>query len=268
MTPISRFRQTTFRLLACLLMALVAAQIADAAGKTVIYKDGATELEGYLAMPAKVDTSMPAILVVHDWKGNGDYSMRRADMLAEEGFVAFAVDIYGKGVRPQTNDEARTEATKYYIDRGLMQRRMLAAFEEVKRVKGVDSKRIGAMGYCFGGQAALEIARAGADVVGVISFHGSLVPADTNHLKPITAKVLVFHGADDPFVSAENIAAFQKEMNAAKVDWELVMYSGAVHSFTKKEAGNDLSQGQAYNERADKRSWEQMDDFWEECFGE
>lgn len=239
-----------------------------AAGKTLIYKDGTTELEGYLAIPEHPKASMPGVLVIHDWLGNSEYSRMRADMLADLGYVALAVDVYGKGVRPANNDEAGKEAGKYYADRGLYQRRLTVALEELKKVSGVDPKRLGAMGYCFGGQGALELARSGADLAGIVSFHGSLVPPDSTHVKPIKAKVLVCHGAADPFVSKENIAHFADEMNAGKVTWEFVEYSGAVHSFTKKAAGDDPSKGQAYNERADKRSWDSMKSFWKECFGE
>ena len=233
-------------------------------GKSVDYKDGDTVLEGYLAKPDK-DVVAPAVLVIHQWGGLGEYEKRRADMLAQMGYVAFAVDVYGKGVRP-TGQARGQMAGKYKGDRALFRGRLTAALDFVRTVPGVDNSRVAAIGYCFGGTGALELARSGADILGAVSFHGGLDGANPETASQIKAKVLVLHGADDPFVPAKDITAFMEEMRAGKVDWSMVSYGNAVHSFTEVEAGNDNSRGAAYNAEADKRSWEAMQDFLAEIF--
>jgi dienelactone hydrolase len=230
------------------------------------YKDGETLLEGYLAFDEHDTRLRPAILVVHDWMGLGAHYRAIADRLAKMGFAAFAVDMYGEGVRPSNAQQAAGFAKTYKSDRELMRRRILAALEHVKSFDFVDRSRIGAIGYCFGGTVVLELARSGADVRGVVSFHGGLetpVPVST---KTIRGGVLVLHGADDPLVPPEEVAGFQREMRAAGVDWQMVYYANAVHSFTNPAAGNDNSKGVAYNERADKRSWVAMESFFRELF--
>jgi dienelactone hydrolase len=192
---------------------------------------------------------------------------KRAEQLAALGYVAFAADIYGKGVRPATPELSGKEAGKYRgKDRGPMRARAAAGLATLAGFPQVDASRLAVIGYCFGGTAALELARSGAQVLGTVSFHGGLdtpVPADA--LK-IRGKVLVLHGADDPHVPPEQVASFQQEMRLAKVDWEMVYYGGAVHSFTNPDSGNDPSKGAAYNKAADKRSWEQMKLFFAEIF--
>lgn len=233
-------------------------------GNSVDYKDGDTVLEGYLAKPDK-DIVAPAVLVIHQWGGLGDYEKRRADMLAKMGYVAFAVDVYGKGVRP-TGQARGQMAGKFKGDRPLFRQRLSAALDYVRGVPGVDKKRVAAIGYCFGGTGALELARSGADILGAVSFHGGLDGANPETAKQIKAKVLVLHGADDPFVPAKDITAFMEEMRAGKVDWSMISYGNAVHSFTEVEAGNDNSRGAAYNAEADRRSWDAMQDFLGEIF--
>ena len=231
----------------------------------VEYRQGDQALEGYLAYDAKLAAKRPGILVVHDWTGVGPTVKMRTEQLAKLGYTAFAADIYGKGIRPGQN-EAGAVAAKYKEDRKLMRLRILAALDELKKQKTVDPSRIGVMGYCFGGTVALELARAGADVKGVITFHGGLDTPTPQDAKNIKGKVLVLHGADDPFVRPEQVKAFEDEMRAGGVDWELVKYSKAVHSFTIPDAGGDNSKGAAYNAEADKRSWRAMQDFWDEIF--
>jgi dienelactone hydrolase len=154
----------------------------------------------------------------------------------------------------------------YFKDRSLMRARAKAGIQVLKNHELTDSNRIAAMGYCFGGTTVLELARSGADIAGVISFHGALATPNPEDAKNIKAKVLVFHGAEDPFVSQEAVLAFQNEMRKASADWQMVIFGGAVHSFTVQEAGNDPSKGIAYNEKADKRSWEIMKLFFKEIF--
>jgi dienelactone hydrolase len=235
-------------------------------GETVEYKQGDTVLEGCLAYDDAAKEPRPGVLIVHDWMGNGPFSKQKAEELARLGYVGFAVDVYGKGVRPKNAKEASEEAGKYKQDRKLVRERMIAALDYLKAQKSVDSKRIAVIGYCFGGMAALELGRSGADVAGIVSFHGSLdspTPADAKNIK---GKVLALHGADDPNVNAQIVAAFEDEMRNGHVDWQLVAYGNAVHSFTNPAAGTDNSKGAAYNEKADRRSWQAMKDFFGEVF--
>ena len=236
--------------------------------KPVEYKDGDVVLEGFLVHDDKATAqAKPGVLVIHQWLGITDHEKARARMLAELGYVAFVADIYGKGDRPKDRSEAPKWAGKYKGDRKLFRKRLGLALDELRKQPGVDKARIGAIGFCFGGTGVIELGRSGADVAGVVSFHGGLdspTPADGKNIK---SKVLILHGAADPFVPEPDIAAFRKELDDAKVDWEMVSYSGAVHAFTQKEAGNDPSRGAAYEERADKRSWIAMRNFFEEVFG-
>jgi dienelactone hydrolase len=234
--------------------------------ETMEYKQGDATLEGHLAYDDAIQGARPAILIIHQWKGLTEYEKKRAEMLAQLGYNVFAVDIYGKGIRPKDAKEAGETATKYKKDRTLLRARANAGLEVLRKHKLTDPKRIAAIGYCFGGTSVIELARSGADIAGVVSFHGGLdspTPADG---KNIRCKVLALHGADDPFVPVADLAAFQSEMREAKVDWQLVEYGGAVHSFTDWNAGTDNSKGAAYNERADKRSWEAMKQFFAELF--
>lgn len=234
--------------------------------KNIEYKDGDTTLEGYFVYDDAIQGKRPAVLVVHDWMGFGPYGNGRAEQLAQLGYAALAVDIYGKGVRPQNADEASKEAGYYKEHRDILRRRAQAGLDALKSEDVVDPERLAAIGYCFGGTTVLEMARAGMPLAGVASFHGGLATNMPTDKESIKAKVLVLHGADDPFESQEEISNFKKELNDAGADWQMVYYSGAVHSFTRKDAGNDNSKGAAYNEHADKRSWEAMKSFFTEIF--
>ena len=236
--------------------------------ETVEYRQGETVLEGHLAYDDATQIQRPGVLVVHEWKGLNDYAKRRAEQLAGLGYVALAVDMYGKGVRAQTHDEAAKLSGAYRNDRPLMRRRILAGLEELKRHPQVDPVRIAAIGYCFGGTAVLELARSGADVAGVVTFHGGLSNPAPEDARNITGKVLVLHGADDKFVSPEEVDAFKNEMDAAGADYTFIAYPGAVHGFTVPSAGNDPSAGMAYNVEADQKSWEAMRDFFSRLFQE
>ncbi len=234
----------------------------------VEYKEGDTTLEGVLVYDDSTQSTRPGILIAHQWKGLTEYEQMRAEMLARLGYVAFAADVYGKGVRPKNPQEAGAMAGKYKNDRELLRRRINAGLEQLRRNQFVDGKKIGAIGYCFGGTTVLELARSGAGIAGLVSFHGALGTPHPEDAKNIKCKVLACHGADDPFVPAEEVKGFEEEMRKANVDWELVAYGNAVHSFTEEAAGNDNSKGAAYNEKADKRSWQAMKDFFAEVFGE
>lgn len=235
--------------------------------QVVEYRDGDQLLEGYLAYDAAKAGRRPAVLIVHDWMGVGPYVRERAEELARLGYVAFVADIYGKGVRPTSAAQAGAEAGKYKQDRALFRSRLRAGYQAMLEQRQTDPARTAAIGYCFGGTGVLELARSGADLMGVVSFHGGLdspAPADG---KNIRAKVLILHGAEDPFVPAKDIDAFLAEMRAAKVDWQMISYGGAAHAFTNPAAGNDASAGAAYNPSADRRSWGAMRQFLDELFG-
>ncbi len=258
---------TSVLLAGMMLLGSVTAQ-AKVTHKTITFAYDGVPLEGYLAWDDALSGPRPGILIVHQWMGLSDNERMRADMLAGLGYVAFATDVYGKGVRPTNAQEAGQEAGKMYKDRPLLRARLAAGLDVLKSQPGVDGSRLAAIGYCFGGGAALELARAGADLRGVVSFHGTLdtsLPAQPGDIK---AKLLVCHGALDPYVTPDKVHGFLEEMNAAGADYQLIMYSGAVHAFTQKGAGDDISKGVAYNAAADRRSWRAMQDFLDEVFGQ
>jgi dienelactone hydrolase len=234
--------------------------------KTVEYRQGDAVLEGLSVYDNAQHGKRPAVLVVHQWKGLGEYEKKRAEMLAGLGYNVFAADIYGKGIRPQTPQAAGAQAGKYKNDRALLRARVRAALDVLLNHELTDPKRVAAIGYCFGGTTVLELARSGADIGGAVSFHGGLSTPNPEDAKNIHCKVLALHGADDPNVPQKEVDAFETEMREAKVDWQLVAYGGAVHAFTDWNAGNDNSKGAAYNERADRRSWEAMKQFFAEIF--
>lgn len=257
-----------YALAAILILSSVPTLQAKVETKSVTYSDGQTTLEGFVAWDTAHGNKndRPGILVVHQWLGLSDYEKGRCQQLAELGFVAFAVDIYGQGVRPEGPQEAAKIASIYKQDRKLYRRRLQLGLEQLRSQPTVDSKQIAAIGYCFGGTGALELARSGADIDGVVSFHGGLDSPSPEDGQNIEAKILICHGADDPFVPAADVEAMKKEFNSAAVDWQMIIYSGAVHSFTHPAAGNDNSRGAAYNALADQRSWQAMNDFFSELF--
>lgn len=250
----------------CALLTLGGVAEAKIVTKVVEYRQGDAVLEGYLAYDDTVTEKRPGVLVVHEWTGLGPYVQKRVQQLAGMGYLAFGADIYGKGIRPDNPKDAAATAGTYKGDRQLLRDRVLAGLAELRRQPQVDTGRLAAIGYCFGGTTVLELARSGADLRGVVSFHGGLdtpLPAAAGQVR---ARVLALHGANDPFVPPAQVAAFQDEMRKSDADWQMVYYSGAVHSFTNPEAGNDPKKGAAYNERADRRSWEAMKQFFAEIF--
>ncbi len=233
--------------------------------QAVEYSQDGVVMEGYVVYDDALTGKRPGVLVVHEWKGLNDYAKHRADMLAELGYVAFAADIYGKGVRPQTNEEAGAEAGKYKKDRILLRSRVNAALTALKGNALVDDKQIAAIGYCFGGMTVLELARSGAEVKGIVSFHGNLNTPDPKDAKNIKTKLLVLHGAADPFVPAAEVEAFKKEMADAGVYYQFVAYPGAMHAFTNPDNKGEIP-GALYNAEADKQSWQAMKDFFADLF--
>jgi len=230
------------------------------------YKHGDVVLQGYLAYDDAITGKRPGVLIVHEWTGHNLYVRKRAEQLAELGYVAFALDMYGKGVQAKDAQEAGKMAGVYKNDRKLMRARAGAGLDVLTKQERVDAKQIAAIGYCFGGTTVLELARGGADLAGIVSFHGDLATPTPEDAKNIKGKVLALHGADDPFVPEKVVEEFRSEMRKGGVDWELVEYGNAVHSFTNPGAGNDNSKGAAYNEKADKRSWQAMRDLFGEIF--
>ncbi len=234
--------------------------------QTVQYQEGSTILEGYLVYDDSVMEKRPGVLIIHEWWGLTSYIKMRAEQVANLGYVAFAADIYGQGVRPKDMQEAGKTAGIFANDRPLMLKRAVAGLNQLTGNEFVDTNRIAVMGYCFGGGVALELARSGADLDGVVTFHGNLdIPANEDPAN-IKGKVLVLHGANDPFVNAQIVRSFEDAMRKTKVDWQVVLYSGTVHSFTNPASGNDPSTGIAYNESSDKRSWQAMKDFYQDIF--
>jgi dienelactone hydrolase len=234
--------------------------------ETVEYKHGDTTLKGFLAYDDATTDKRPAVIIVHEWWGLNDYVKRRAQDVARLGYVAFAPDMYGDGKTTSDPKEAGKLAGGIKGDPTLEIARAQAAMDVVKNQPLVDGSRVAAMGYCFGGSVALDMARAGWPLAGVVSFHGALGTSKPAQPGAIKAKVLVLHGADDPMVKPEEVMAFLKEMKDAKADWYLTAYASAVHAFTNPEADKFGIPGVSYNANADRRSWEAMRDFFNEIF--
>jgi dienelactone hydrolase len=228
----------------------------------VEYSDGSTTFKGFFAYDATRQGPLPAILISHAWAGRESLFDETARKLARLGYAAFAVDMYGAGRTGSSVEENAAMMQPLVQDRALLARRINAALTTVAGLPQVDSKRIGAMGYCFGGLCVLDLARSGADVRGVVSLHGALKPSGLP-ATPIRAKVLVLHGHDDPLVPLDEVIAFQNEMTAAKVDWQLHSYGGTMHAFTNPHA-NAPEAGLLYNAAADRRSWTAVLNFFDE----
>ncbi len=242
----------------------------DVVGKEVDYTAQGVTLKGYLAYDKDIRGQRPGVLVVHEWWGLNDYARKRARMLAALGYTALAVDMYGEGKTATHPDDAgkfSSEVMKHFNDEG--KARFLAAEDFLRKQTTVDPTRIAAIGYCFGGGVVLNMARQGADLKGVVSFHGMLgavTPAEPGTVK---AKILVLHGADDKFTTTEQIEAFKKEMTDARADYKFIAYPGAMHSFTNPDAteyGKKFNLPLAYNKKADEESWAEMQKFFKEIF--
>ena len=228
--------------------------------KTVKYTDGDQKLNGLSIAPIKGSKTKPGILILPAWKGIDAHSKRSAEKLSKLGYYAFVADIYGEGNYPTNTQEAGKMSGFYKNNIADYQRRIQLALNQLVKA-GANADNIVVIGYCFGGTGVLEVARTGMKAQGVVSFHGGLGRDSARTTTPIKTRVLVLHGADDPYVPAAEISAFQQEMRDTKADWEMIYYADAVHAFTEVEVGNDKSSGAAYNEKADKRSWERMKTF-------
>ncbi|MFD1602401.1 dienelactone hydrolase family protein [Flavobacterium artemisiae] len=225
--------------------------------KAVKYADGEQQLNGLFIKSAKKSSQNPGILLLPAWLGIDKASKEIAENLSKLGYNVFIADIYGEGNYPKNTSEAGKQAGYYKKNFEAYQKRINAALQELIK-SGANADNIVAIGYCFGGTGVLEAARGQLNVKGVASFHGGLGKDASRAATPITTKVLICHGADDPFVSKEEITAFQQEMRDTKADWQMIYYANSVHSFTNPEAGNDNSKGAAYNPVAAKRSFDHL----------
>lgn len=231
--------------------------------QAIEYRHGSTVLEGHLAVHTD-QGRRPAVLVVHEWRGINDYTRRRAEQLADMGYFGFAVDLYGKGVTAKNSEEAGQLMTPFVQDRQYCRARITAAYDLAKTFPQVDADRIAIIGYCFGGLAALELARSGANLRAVATFHANLSSPTPTDAKNIKASVLVCHGGDDPLTSAAQVVAFQEEMRNGKVDWQFMTYGDTLHSFTVPTAHAPES-GLMYNRKSDVRSWALLQSFLAEA---
>lgn len=233
--------------------------------ETLEYKDGDVLCRGFLAVPDGAD-KRPGIVVAHEAPGLDEHPKKRARMLAELGYVALALDMYGGG-KTVTGEETMKIMGPFRESAPLTRGRARAALDALAKQPRVDAGRLGAMGYCFGGLVVLELARSGAPLKGVVSFHGILETKTPQDAQNVKGKILVCTGADDPLVPPEQVLGFQKEMTEAKVDWQVVTYGGTKHAFTNVDADKVGRPALAYNKSADDRSWEAMRDFWGEVMG-
>lgn len=256
-----------YLLIAAILMIGVSSANAALHTEFIEYRDGDVLLEGYLAYDDAVKGKRPGVLIAHEWWGLNDYIQRRARDVAKLGYIAFAIDMYGKGVRAQDPQKAGELSGSVSKDLKILRSRAAAGLDVLKKHELTDAGNIAAIGYCFGGKTVLELARSGAELAGVASFHGVLDTQNPNDAKNIKGSVLVLHGGDDTFISDKQVAAFQDEMRKAGVDWQMNIYGNAVHSFTNPDADKLNIKGIRYNKKADMRSWEALKAFLKEIFG-
>lgn len=245
-------------------VAMAAAAEEKIQGKTVGYSAQGVVMKGYLAYDENIKDRRPGVLVVHEWWGLNDYARKRARMLAELGYTALAVDMYGDGKVAMHPDDAGKFSSELMKNFDVAETRFMAAMDFLKQQTTVDPTRIGAIGYCFGGGVVLNMARQGADLKGVASFHGSLAAVKPAQPGSIKTKILVLHGADDKFSTPEQVEAFKQEMKSAGADFQFISYPGAMHSFTNPEAaelGKKFNLPLAYNANADKKSWDELKRF-------
>lgn len=242
---------------------------AEITGEEIDYSVGGTTFKGYLAYDSANSGKRPGVLVVHEWWGHNDYVRERADMLAELGYTALALDMYGDGKLAEHPQDAGKFAKEVMSNMDTMQKRFEAALQQLKAHASVKADDIAAIGYCFGGGVVLNMARSGLDIDGVASFHGSLGAAIKPEAGDVKARILVLHGGGDKFISADQVADFNKEMIEAGADYKFVSYPGVLHGFTSKEADKKAEEfgiPLAYDAHADQHSWAEMQTFFEELF--
>jgi dienelactone hydrolase len=250
---------------------LLATLLPTAAGaaiqtETVEYKDGETILKGHLVYDDSLEGKRPGVIVVHEWWGLNDYAKKRTEMLAELGYVAFAVDMYGDDKVTSHAPDAKGWMQQITSNVDAWRARAQAGLDVLKSSERVDVDKLAAIGYCFGGATVMQMAYAGADLDAVVSFHGSLPPAPEG--AEIEASILAAHGSADSFVPLETVDAFEQSLNAADADWQLVVYGGARHGFTNPGAGDYGMDNLEYDAEADQRSWALMQGFLDEALAD
>ena len=233
--------------------------------QTIEYLDDGVLLEGFVAYDTEIKKPMPGILIAHTWAGRDAFVCERAQQLAKMGYVGFAVDMYGKGVLGKNPTENAALMNPLKENRPALQQRMNQALKTLLTIEQVDKNKTAAIGYCFGGLCALDLARINAEILGAVSFHGLLLPPGNTENNKIPAKVLVLHGYDDPMVPPAMVSDFEQEMSNVNTDWQLHSYGGTMHAFTNPSANNP-EMGTVYNPVADKRSWQSMTSFLAEIF--
>lgn len=231
--------------------------------ETLIYRDGDATLEAFIARDPSRSGPRPVVLVAHAWGGRDDFACAKAQSLAELGYVGFALDMYGQGVRGGSREENAELMAPFMTSRPVLQRRMQAALQAARGLDGVDPDRVAAIGFCFGGLCVLDLARIGADLRGVVSFHGLLQPPGNTVGNSIRSKVLVLHGYDDPMAPPESVTALAEEMSSGGADWQIHAYGNTLHAFTNPQA-HDREFGTVYDAVADHRSWRAAREFLHE----
>jgi dienelactone hydrolase len=250
----------------CLMLNTLVAQAAVQT-KNVDYEYDGTKLKGMLAWDDAATGKRPGVLVVHEFWGLNDYAKERAKKLAALGYVAFACDMYGDGKSTEHPDDARTFAGEVRKNVKVWQGRALAGLKILQDNEHVDAKKIAAIGYCFGGSTCLQLAYSGADVAAIVTFHGALPIPDEAQAKAIKGKILICHGADDSFIPEDTIQKVRAAFAKAGTDYQMIYYANTVHSFTVPDADKKMMKGVAYNEKADRRSWQAMRDLFAEALG-
>ncbi len=259
-----KFKKTIMLMVALLMGTVAQAKVVT---KSVTYQHDNVVLEGFLAFDDSIKEKQPGILVVHEWWGLNDYARKRAEQLAGMGYVAFALDMYGKGKVTNHPQEAAAWTKQITSNVEYWGQRALEGLKVLQKDPGTDINRIAAIGYCFGGATVQQLAYLGADLKGVVSFHGSpLVPTE-EQTKKVKAKILICHGAADPMVKAEVIQNYINGMEKCVLDWQMIFYGGAMHSFTNPGADKAGIDGVKYSKPADQRSWNHMKNFFREIFG-
>lgn len=241
--------------IACILGLTTLTARAEIIAEPMVYEIDGEPFEGYFAINEGFGDNQPLVMLIHDWNGIDDYEKRRVQMLAERGYAAFAVDLYGQGVRPTTTAESQAESGKLYSDRATMRQRLFEGLAAAQLMASVDPERVVAMGYCFGGAAALELARAGADIDGFVSFHGGLATPEGQDYSQTQAPILILHGGNDPVAPMSEVAALAESLNTAEVEYTMEIYGGVLHSFTVWGADGETSR---YDPEADTQSWDTL----------
>lgn len=255
-------RLQTFLVRTALIMAKTTVQ-----SKAVNYKHEDVTLKGHLFWDDAIAGKRPGVLVVHEWWGLNDYAKKRGEMLAQLGYAAMAVDMFGDGKVTTHPKEAGEMAGAIRANLKTWQGRALAGLQALQAQPMVDASKIAAIGYCFGGSTALQLAMSGADLAAVVSFHGTPPPITINEAKAIKAKILICHGAEDTFTTEKNCEAFRTALSKAKVDYQFIYFGGALHGFTVPHSEDAGVDGLHYNAAADRRSWQMMLDLFKESFG-